>query len=277
MTATRRYTYGSFVLELGAVAMAAVFVFPIYVLVSMSLKKPAEVAQSPVGLPNDLYLGNYSEAWASASLGQALFNSVVVTVISIVLLVIFGATAAYGLARRRRRTSYLVYMLFLLGLMLPMQLGMIPLYQLMRDLNLLSTYTSLILFNTGVHLPITIFLYTGFLRALPRDYEESAFVDGASSRQAFARIVFPLLRPITGTVIILNAIGVWNDFLTPLLYVGGTDLETLPVAIFSFQGEYQSDWGVIFAGIVVAILPILAVYFLLQRYVIHGFATGLKG
>jgi ABC-type glycerol-3-phosphate transport system permease component len=113
-------------------------------------------------------------------------------------------------------------LLFLLGIILPFQLALIPLYQLMRDLQLLGTYTSLIIFYTGHQLPFTVFLYTGFLRALPRGYEEAALIDGASQFQAFRKIVFPLLRPVTGTVIILNAIFVWNDFLTPLLYVGGT-------------------------------------------------------
>lgn len=272
-----RYGFRSFGLELVMIAVAIGFLFPLYVLVSISLKRPTDVASSPLGPPTEMFLANYGEAWAEASLGRALFNSTVVTTLNVLALVVLGSLAAYWLARRKQRLSYVVYMLFVLGLMLPLQLGMIPLYQLMRDLGILNTYTSLILFSTGAHLPLTIFLYTGFLRALPREYEEAALVDGATPRQAFIRIVFPLLRPITGTVIILNAISAWNDFLTPLLYVGGTRLETLPVAIFSFRGEYTADWGVMFAGLVIAIIPILIVYFLLQRYIIRGFASGLKG
>jgi raffinose/stachyose/melibiose transport system permease protein len=117
----------------------------------------------------------------------------------------------------------------------------------------------------------------GFLRAIPRDYEEAALIDGARPIQVFWRVLFPLLRPITGTVIILNAIFIWNDFLTPFLYLSGSDQQTIPVAIFGFLGQYVSQWNLVFAGLVLAMLPILAVYFVMQRHIIKGFAGGLKG
>jgi raffinose/stachyose/melibiose transport system permease protein len=206
-----------------------------------------------------------------------MMNSAVVTGLSVTLLVLTGALAAYALARRVSRLSFGLYLVFLLGLMIPLQLGMVPLYQLMRDLNLLQTYTSLIIFEVGHQLPLVVFLYAGFLRVLPREYEEAARVDGAGTLTAFRRVVFPLLRPVTGTVIILSTINIWNDFLTPLLYLGGSEQQTLPVAIFAFRGEFASQWQIIFAGMGMAILPILIVYFLLQKYIIKGFASGIKG
>lgn len=256
---------------------AAVFLFPFYVFLTVAFKTPASLAASPLSLPTDPQLANFSEAWERGGLGQAMTNSVVVTVLAVALLVITGSLAAYALARRMSRVSYGLYLIFLLGLMIPLQLGMVPLYQLMRDLNLLQTYTSLIIFEIGHQLPLVVFLYAGFLRALPREYEEAARVDGASPLSAFWRVVFPLLRPVTGTVIILTTINVWNDFLTPLLYVGGSEQRTLPVAIFAFRGEFASQWQIIFAGMGIAILPILIVYFLLQKYIIKGFASGIKG
>jgi raffinose/stachyose/melibiose transport system permease protein len=273
----RRYGKSNLIIEVVMILVALIFLFPLYVLLNISLKPLDEVADSPLGLPKEFSLANYREAWAEASLGSALINSTVVMLISVVLLIFIGSMAAYALARRQSRLSYGLYLLFLLGIILPFQLALIPLYQLMRDLQLLGTYTSLIIFYTGHQLPFTVFLYTGFLRALPRDYEDAAFIDGASHFQAFRKIIFPLLRPVTGTVVILNAIFVWNDFLTPLLYVGGTPLQTLPVAIYSFVGQYVSQWGLVFAGLVIGIMPILIVYFLLQRYIIRGFASGLKG
>jgi raffinose/stachyose/melibiose transport system permease protein len=273
----RRYGKTNLTVEVVMILVALVYVFPLYVLLNISLKPLDEVADSPLGLPEQFSLANYREAWDQASLGAALFNSTVVVLISVSLLIFIGSMAAYALARRQSRLSYGLYLLFLLGIILPFQLALIPLYQLMRDLQLLGTYTSLIIFYTGHQLPFTVFLYTGFLRALPRDYEHAALIDGASHFQAFRKIVFPLLRPVTGTVVILNAIFVWNDFLTPLLYVGGTPLQTLPVAIYSFVGQYVSQWGLVFAGLVIGIIPILIVYFLLQRYIIRGFASGLKG
>jgi raffinose/stachyose/melibiose transport system permease protein len=126
-------------------------------------------------------------------------------------------------------------------------------------------------------MPFSIFLYTGFLRALPIEYEEAAAIDGAGALGTFWRVVFPLLRPITGTVVILNVIVVWNDFLTPLLYLSGSGQQTVPVTLYSFVGQYVSQWNLVFAGLVISIAPILIVYFVLQRTVIQGFASGLKG
>lgn len=263
--------------ELGMILAAAVFLFPIYVFLTVSMKTPADLAESPLGLPTDPQFGNFSEAWDRGGLDEAMVNSVVITGLTVLLLVLCGSLAAYALSRRATRLSFGVYLMFLLGLMIPLQLAMVPLYELMRDANLLQTYTSVIIFEVGHQLPLVVFLYTGFLRALPREYEEAARVDGAGTLATFARVVFPLLRPVTGTVIILTAINTWNDFLTPLLYVSGSEQQTLPVAIFAFRGEFANQWQIIFAGMGIAILPVLVIYFLLQKYIIKGFASGVKG
>jgi raffinose/stachyose/melibiose transport system permease protein len=165
----------------------------------------------------------------------------------------------------------------MLGLLLPFQLALLPLYQLIRDLRLLGTLWSLVLFYSGLQVPFATFLYMGFLRVIPREYEEAALIDGAGLLSVFWRVVFPLLRPVTGTVVILNAIFIWNDFLTPFLYLSGSDQQTIPVAVFGFIGQYVSQWNLVFAGLVIAMLPILAIYFFMQRHIIKGFAGGLKG
>jgi raffinose/stachyose/melibiose transport system permease protein len=274
---SRRVSPGRISRELIMVVVALIFAFPVYVFVTISLKDPRDVAQAPLAPPTQLHLDNYQKAWTEGELAQAFVNSAVVALLSVALLVLLGSVAAYVLARRLSRLSLGLYLLFLLGLMVPLQLGMVPLYELMQNANLLGTYTSLIIFHVGHQMPFTVFLYAGFIRALPREYEEAAQVDSATPFQAFRMIVFPLLRPITGTVVILTGISVWNDFLVPLLYVGGSEYRTLPVAIFSFRGEFSTEWGVIFAGMALAILPILIVYFLLQKYIIQGFASGLRG
>lgn len=147
----------------------------------------------------------------------------------------------------------------------------------MRDLGLLGSPLSLIIFYSGHLAPFSIFLYTGFLRSLAPEYEEAAAVDGCGIMHTFWRIVFPLLRPITGTVIILNILNVWNDFYTPLLYLSGSPNTTVPVALYSFVGEFVSQWNLVFAGLVISIAPVLIVYFLMQRTIIKGFSSGLKG
>ncbi|QKW40705.1 carbohydrate ABC transporter permease [Actinomadura sp. NAK00032] len=259
------------------IAVAVAFLFPVYALVTLSLKDQRAVAESPLALPSDPALDNYSAAWTRAELGPALFNSTVITVVSLLALIAIGSFAAYFLSRQASRLGYGLYVLFLLGIVLPFQLGMIPLFKLVDGAGLLGSYPAMIIFYTGIQLPFTIFLYTGFIRALPADYAHAALIDGAGHVRAFTRVVFPLLRPITGTVLILNAVFIWNDFFTPLLYLGGSTRETVPVKIFSFVGQYVSDNGLVFAGLVLASLPILAVFLVLQRYVIKGFASGLKG
>lgn len=271
-----RYTWRTGVLEVVMLVVAALFVFPLYVLVNVSLRRPD--AQGGDLVPTlSPTLSNYVDAWQQAGLAGALVNSVVVTAVSCVLIVVCASMAAYPLARVTQRWSTWTFAFFLLGLLLPFQLALIPLYQTVRDLGLLGTVWSVVLVYVGLQMPFSIFLYTAFLRAMPLEYEEAAAIDGAGPLRSFWSVVLPLLRPITGTVVILNAITIWNDFLTPLLYLSGSLQQTLPVAIYSFVGQYVSQWGIIFAGLVISILPILLVYFLLQRYIIQGFASGLKG
>jgi raffinose/stachyose/melibiose transport system permease protein len=272
-----RYRPRTFLLELAMIAAALLFLFPVYVLVSLSLKSSQEINEGSLSLPSQVQASNYSDAWSGASLGAALLNSTVILVVSLVLLIALGSLASYYLARRKSHLSYGTYILFLVGIILPFQLALVPLYNMVRDAGLLGTYTGMVAFYTGLQVPFTIFLYTGFIRTLPREYGEAALVDGASHLQSFMRVTFPLLRPITGTVLLLNAIFIWNDFLTPLLYLGGSPNETIPVVVYQFVGQYVSQWGLIFASIVLAMLPVLIVFFLLQRYVIKGFASGLKG
>jgi raffinose/stachyose/melibiose transport system permease protein len=272
-----RYGKQTFALELGMIFVALLFLFPVYVLVTLSFKSPPEISSGGLGLPSSLETANYSKAWGTAHLGAALINSTIITGISLVALIAVGSTASYYLARKQSRLSYGMYIAFLLGIILPFQLALVPLYRMVKDAGLLGSYTSMVLFYTGLQVPFTIFLYTGFLRALPREYGEAALVDGATHWQSFRRVTFPLLRPITGTVLILNAVFIWNDFLTPLIYLGGSANETIPVVVYQFVGQYVSNWGYIFAAVVLASLPMLLLFMLLQRYVIKGFSTGLKG
>ena len=272
-----RYGRRTFALELGMIFVALLFLFPVYVLVTLSFKSSPEISGGGLGLPSGLETSNYSQAWSVAHLGAALVNSTIITALGLVTLVAVGSTASYYLARKQSRMSYGLYILFLLGIILPFQLALVPLYRMVKDAGLLGSYTSMVIFYTGLQTPFTIFLYTGFLRALPREYGEAALVDGATHWQSFRRVTFPLLRPITGTVIILNAVFIWNDFLTPLIYLGGSPNETIPVVVYQFVGQYVSNWGYIFAAVVLATLPMLLLFLLLQRFVIKGFTSGLKG
>lgn len=272
-----RYRTRTFLFELMMIAAAVVFLFPVYVLVVLSLKSPMEISEGGLGLPDELVTSNYGDAWSGATLGPAFLNSLVIAVTSLLLLIVVGSLVSYYLARTKSRLGYGMFILFLVGIVLPFQLAMVPLYRMMGDLELIGNPVSLIAFYVGLQLPLTVFLYTGFLRALPSDYGEAALIDGANHLQSFLKVTFPLLRPITGTVVILNVVFVWNDFLTPLLYLGGSPNETIPVVVYQFVGQYHSDWGLVSAAVVLATAPILLLFLFLQRYVIKGFASGLRG
>jgi raffinose/stachyose/melibiose transport system permease protein len=271
-----RYTRRTLGLEAVMIAVGIVFAFPVYVLVNLAVR-PASDTSSPIRPTAAPTVGNFTEAWQSAGLGGALVNSVLVTAAGVLIVLAVSALAAYPLARSTARWSRGTYLLIMLGLILPFQLASLPLYQTVRDLGLLGSVWSLILFYSGLQVPFTTFLYAGFLRALPADFEDAASIDGATPLETFRYVVFPMLKPITVTALVLNAVAVWNDFFTPLLYLSGSDQQTMPVAIAGFVGQYVSDWNLIFAALLISIVPVLAVYLALQRSIINGFAGGLKG
>ncbi|WBB53706.1 carbohydrate ABC transporter permease [Verrucosispora sp. WMMD573] len=271
-----RYRWRTFGLELVMIAAAMVIAFPVYILVNLAVRAPSDTS-SPLRPTTSPTLSNFTEAWREGGLGGALMNSVLVTTISVLIVLAVSALAAYPLARATAHWSRGMFLLIMLGLVLPFQLAALPLYQTMRDLGLLGTVWSLVLFYSGLQVPFTTFLYTGFIRALPHDFEDAALIDGCRPWEAFRYVVFPMLKPITFTALVLNAITVWNDFFTPLLYLSGSTQQTVPVALAGFVGQYVADWNLIFAALVISIVPVLLLYFALQRSIINGFAGGLKG
>jgi raffinose/stachyose/melibiose transport system permease protein len=271
-----RYTPRTLGLEMVMVAVALVFGFPVYVLINLAVRAPSEVT-SPIRPTTSPTLDNFVGAWTQGHLGGALVNSALITAGSVIVIIGISSLAAYPLARVTARWSRGLFLLIMLGLVLPFQLAALPLYQTMRDIGLLGTAWSLILFYSGLQVPFTTFLYVGFLRAMPRDFEDAALIDGCTQLRAFWHVVLPMLKPVTVTALVLNAVSVWNDFFTPLLYLSGSAQQTMPVAIAGFVGQYITDWNLIFAALVISIVPILLVYFVLQRSIIHGFAGGLRG
>jgi raffinose/stachyose/melibiose transport system permease protein len=271
-----RYRGRTFVLEMVMVAAAVVVAFPVYVLVNLAIR-PTTDTSSPIRPTTNPTLENFTQAWQEGGLGGALVNSVLVTAASVLIVLAVSSLAAYPIARATAKWSRGMFLLIMLGLILPFQLAALPLYQTMRDLGLLGSVWALVLFYSGLQVPFTTFLYIGFMRALPRDFEDAAAIDGCRPLEVFRYVVFPMLKPITVTALVLNAISVWNDFFTPLLYLSGSDQQTVPVALAGFVGQFVSDWNLIFAALVISIVPILAIYFALQRSIINGFAGGLKG
>jgi len=271
-----RYTWRTGALEGVMIIVALIFMVPIYVLVNLSVRQQTDLS-SPLVPTADPTLENFGLAWVQSGLGQAMVNSAIITVVSVGLLVVLGSLCAYGLARATARWSAPAFYLFMIGLLVPFQLGLVPLYRNFATLGLLGTIAPLIIIYVGIRLPFTLFLYTTFLRQIPGEYEEAAAIDGAGTFQRFRRVVFPLLRPITGTVIILNGLFVWNDFLTPLLYLSGSPNRTVPLAVHSFVNENTTVWPLVFAALLISVIPVLLAFFVFQKTLIQGFASGVKG
>ncbi len=271
-----QYSWRTGIREAILIVLALIFLVPVYIMFNMSVGNVQTQANPilPAGNPT---FDNFVNAWQDGNLGQSLLVSLLVTVCSVALIVFLSAYAAYPLARITAKWSRAVFYLVMVGLVVPFFIALIPLYSTMHVLGLLGSPLALIILYTGHQFPLSVFLYVGFLRELPRDYEDAALIDGCNPTRAFASVVFPMLRPVTGTVIILNAVQIWNDFLPPLLFLGTGQLKTLPIGIYQFVGQYTSEWPLVFAGIVISILPLLVVYFAMQRRIMHGFSSGLKG
>lgn len=277
-----RYTRWSAFRELGLWIAAVPVLLPIYLVVATALKPADQGTGSSFALPSDPTLDNLTRAWDEAggdavSFAQAMVNSALTTVAVVVVLVLVAAPAGYVLARRASALSAALFGLFALGMILPVQLGVVPLYAFMVDVGLAGTRIGLVLVYVGLFIPLAVFLYTGFFRGLPASYEEAARVDGASPLRIFTEVVFPLVRPATGVVAVMTGLLVWNDFFLALVFVGGTDKVTLPVAIYTFVGQFSVQWPLVFASALIALAPILLAYVLLQRTIMQGFTTTLRG
>lgn len=269
-----------------ALVMYAIWVvFPMLWVAYSSFKGDTAIFQEAFALPRagDWHPENYIRAWREARFADYFLNSVVVTLTSVTLIVALGSAAAYALSRFYHPAGRVVFALFLAGLMLPAQLAVIPLFFELRAIGLLNTRAGLVLVYTANGLPFAIFILAGFFRALPRSLYEAAVIDGCTEFSAFWRVLLPLARPALVTVAIFQFIGVWKEYFFAFMLTGGDlagSARTLPLGLanLAITAQYHTDYGMLFAGIVLVTLPILLVYIFLQRHIVKGIAAGaLKG
>jgi raffinose/stachyose/melibiose transport system permease protein len=275
-----RYTKATALREAGVWVIALITLLPFYFLISTALKPDEELlTTSSSAPPSRPTVGNFGEvltAGGDSNILWGLFHSLVITAGSILGLVLLGSLAAYVLARSTRRWSSIAFYLFLIAIILPAQLGIIPVYIGMRNLGLIGSLWGMVILYVGTLMPLAVFLYAGFFRGLPRDYEEAAAMDGASPGRVFFSVVLPLMAPATGTVAILTGLIVWNDFFTALIFLGGSGSQTVTVSMYYYVGSLVSAWNKIFAIVIISMVPILAFYLFAQKKFIQGFAGGFK-
>lgn len=247
---------------------------PMWMLISTSLKDEQELARFPLSMPHVWRFENYIIAWNSSHLAVAFMNSLLITGCSLLLIVVLGAMAAYPLSRFSNRWTSGIYMLFVVGLILPFQLAMIPLYKMIKLFHLMNSPLSAILIFTTSHLAFTIFIYTGFIKSVPRELDEASVIDGCGPIRTFWQIIFPLIIPATVAVVIINSLFIWNDLLIPLLFLSGRASRTIPLAIFSFVGDFSNNWSVMFAAIVISSVPLISLFAFTQKHFVKGITGG---
>jgi len=260
------------------VLLALGFLYPIALMVLDAFKTTPEIFRNPFGLPSHVGLGTFREVWRRAHFGLYLRNSVVVTGGSLLVLLACAAPAAYAIARYRFPVRGLIFLFFLAGIMVPIRLGILPLYLLMKHLSLLDTPFSLIFTYAASGMPMSVFLLSTFFRTLPSDLEDAARIDGCSEYRTFWSIMLPLVRPAVATVTIVNVVPWWNDFFFPLLFLQSNTWKTVPLGMQIFFGQHLTNWSLVFAGMVMSSLPLLLVYLLMSRQFISGLTSGaIKG
>lgn len=270
-------------LKIALYVFLAVFAFiqlyPFMFLLFFSLKSNQEIFGGNIAwIPKKFIWENYLVAFTKGNVGLYFFNSVLVTTATTLLTVIVSSMATFAIIRMKWRFSGHALTLFLVGLMIPVHVSLLPLYMLFRNLKLLNTYWCLILPYVGFAMPMAIYILSGFMRSIPRELEESAVLDGCNIYQVFWHIIVPMLRPAVMTVTIFTFLTAWNELMFAITFISKTQFRTLTVGLQQMVGQYMTTWGPIGAGLVIATIPTLAIYSVLSGEVQKSFISGaLKG
>lgn len=266
-------------LEIFLIIFALLFMAPLWLVVSNSLKTFGEVMTDVIALPHKLHWENYLKVIELMNYPKLFWNTLVLTTLGVAGIVLFSSMAGYKLSRTKTKYSWLVFLLCVGAIVIPFQTIMIPLVKTAKILGLLNRIYGAAIIYWGLGCPFAIFLYHGFVKTVPLELDECAKIDGCSEFRMFFQIIFPLLKPVTVTVIIMNAMWFWNDFLFPLLILGGNSAQgTLQLAAYQFFGMYKSEWHYAMASVVLIVTPAVIFFIALQKQIIKGMVAGaVKG
>jgi len=251
--------------------------YPMYWVVISSLKTNNEFLSSPLGFPSELRFENYIDAW-NQGFSRFFLNSIFINIVSVVITVSVGAACAYGLARFKFKGRNIIFYTILAGLLLSPQVAVLPLYKLLVRLNLYNTYWALILPYVGFRLPFAIFLMRSYFLSIPKEIEESAYIDGCNSFTTFIRIVLPISKPIIASAAIVTSRFFWNEFLFALIFIEDSSKYTIPIGLSHFRNTLTTNYTGMLAGITIAALPMIILFLVMQKQFIKGLTAGsVKG
>lgn len=273
-----RKTIKNILLALLLVTVSAFFLFPILMAALNSLKPDGEILRSVLALPEKFDFSNYKHVLNKLDIMNNFKNNIVLTTLSVAGIVVCSSLAGYKLSRTPGKLSNLIFILIWASMIIPFYSIMFPLIQVSQALHIKESLAGLALIYIGLGINFAIFLYHGFVKSIPREMEEAAAIDGCGQLKCFTRIVFPMLAPITMTIIILDVLWVWNDFLLPLVMISKQKNYTLVLVASSFFGRYTTEWGYILAILMLTSLPVIVFYLIFQKYIVKGIADGaVKG
>ena len=259
-------------------AVALLVVSPFYIAVIYSLKSKPELVQNRLAFPKAIHWENFTNAIKSSNFGLAVKNSLLSTMIAVFFITIICSMASYIIARKNNRFYNTIYYIFVGAMIIPFQSIMTPLYVNMFHWRLLNRLSGFVLAKIGFQIAFTVLLVSGFVKSIPRELEEAAEIDGAGVYQVFFKVVFPLLKPIIVTSLVLNTLNVWNDFQMSLTLLQRKEVRNVPLTQYFFFGENNIELGLAFALFILSMLPILLLYLSLQKYIISGITSGaVKG
>ena len=270
----KKVKWTDIVLFAATIILAFLFVYPVLFALMSAFKDNGEILKNPIALPTSLYLQNFKDLFEQSDFGTAIKNSIVLTVVSEVLIVCIVPLAAYGIERRKSKATSLIYTYFLAGMMIPFHLYMFPLFKELKTFHLFGNMLGPIAVYISGSIAFGTLLYCSFLKGIPLEIEEAAMIDGCTPFQTFWKVTFPLLGPCTGSMVILNGLGIWNDYLMPYLVMPSNRAKTITVEIASFVGQYSARWDIVFAGTVISIVPALAIFCMFQKYFVKGITAG---
>ncbi len=270
---------GRIVLEVVMVILSLIFLYPLFLTIINSLKSFSEVMTDVIALPKSLAFENYSYVWKFINYPRLFLNNAVITILGLAGIILVSSIASYKLARTKSKASSIIYFLCIMPMLIPFQSIMLTVLQMAKNLHLSESTWGLGIMYWGFGAPLALFIYHGFVKGIPKEIDESATIDGASGFRLFFSVIFPLLKSVTTTIIIIDVMWIWNDFLLPLLMVNGSpDTKTLTLAAYTFVGQYTSDWQYAMTAMVMAVLPSIVVFIFLQKYIVKGVVAGaVKG
>ena len=265
--------------EIFMIVVAIIWFIPIYYLIVTTFKSPQEATLSPLALPSVWRIENYIDAWINMEYPRALGNTLKITILAVAIIVLVTSLAGYALARTKNKWGNRVFLLFLAGLMVPFQMNIVSLFKIVKSIGLMNSIWAVILVDVAINVPQGIFLFKEFVESsVPKELEEAAEIDGCSIFRKFFVIVLPLMKPVIATVVIIVTLNVWNEFMTPLLFIQSRQNDVILQEVSRNIGQFSTDWTALFPMLMLGVAPLMLFYIFMQKYIISGVAAdAVKG